>query len=192
MTAQKPYPSEAFVDATNQPLPRVKPTASTKPMGFYLQDPSLPKLRDDYDFSLNQDYLRGSGSSRIMIRDTTDQGAEVYPSLDFAKESDLSFEHFEEEGLIDNPQFHQVNTFAVLNKALDLVEEEIGHKLNWRDGGALVIRPHAFEGMNAYYDPTSPSLNFGYFTSPFRRTPVWTCLSHDVVTHELGVIAQLG
>jgi hypothetical protein len=35
-------------------------------------------------------------------------------------------------------------------------------------------------------DPALPSLNFGYFNSPFRRVPVWTCLSHDVVSHELG------
>jgi hypothetical protein len=49
-----------------------------------------------------------------------------------------------------------------------------------------VIRPHAFEGANAYYDGMSPSLNFGYFRSPIRAATVWTCLSHDIVAHELG------
>ncbi|MGY1636848.1 hypothetical protein ACI78V_09360 [Geodermatophilus sp. SYSU D00742] len=46
-----------------------------------------------------------------------------------------------------------------------------------------MIRPHAFEGANAYYDGRSPSLNFGYFRSPIRAATVWTCLSHDIVAH---------
>lgn len=157
-----------------------------KEMGMYLQDPSLPKLCANYNFSMTKDYLRGTGSSRVIIRDTDELGTELYPSLPWDTEADLSFDNFEEHGLIDNPQFHQVNTFAVINYALDLIEEEIGHNIVWKDGAALVVRPHAFEGMNAYYDPMNPSLNFGYFTTPFRRTPVWTCLSHDIVTHELG------
>ncbi len=161
------------------------PTAAKK-MGMYLQDPSLPKLHANYVFPAHKDYLRGAGSSRVVIQDADEFGTVLYPSLDWAAESDLSFEHFEEKGGIDNPQFHQINTFAVINHALDLVEEEIGHNVVWKDGAALVVRPHAFEGMNAYYDPMNPSLNFGYFNTPFRRTPVWTCLSYDIVTHELG------
>jgi hypothetical protein len=157
-----------------------------KKMGMFLQDPSLPKLHENYDFPIDQDYLSGTGASRVVIRDTDEMGSDVYSGLNWATENDLSFEHFEQQGLIDNPQFHQVNTFAVISRALDLVEEEIGHNIVWKDGSALVVRPHAFEGMNAYYDPMNPSLNFGYFTTPFRRTPVWTCLSHDIVTHELG------
>ncbi len=157
-----------------------------KKMGMYLQDPTLPKLHEDYKFPLGKDYLRGTGSSRVVINDSDEFGTPLYPGLDWAAETDLSFEHFQDNGSIDNPQFHQINTFAVINYALDLVEEEIGHNIVWKDGAALVVRPHAFEGMNAYYDPMNPSLNFGYFNTPFSRTPVWTCLSHDIVTHELG------
>jgi hypothetical protein len=157
-----------------------------KKMGMFLQDPSLEKLTDNYHFPLDKDYLSGTGSSRFVIQDTDEYGYPMFPGLNWAAESDLSFERFEKDGLIDNPQFHQVNVFAVVSRALNLIEEEIGHGFNWKDGAPLIIRPHAFEDMNAYYDPESPSLNFGYFTSPFRRTPVWTCLSHDVVAHELG------
>lgn len=160
--------------------------SSTKKMGMFLQDPSLPEFYENYSFPLDKDYLWGTGSSRFVIRDTNDQDIPAYSGLDWATEADLSFERFQKQGLIDNPQFHQVNTFAVVSRALDLVEEEVGHAIAWKDGAPLVIRPHAFEGMNAYYDPQSPSLNFGYFSSPFRRAPVWTCLSHDIVVHELG------
>src|SRR5207244_6718444 len=79
-----------------------------------------------------------------------------------------------------------VNAFAVAGHSLAFVEEALGREIVWKHGGPLVIRPHAFTEPNATYDPISPSLNFGAFTSPFRRGPVWTCLSHDVVAHELG------
>jgi hypothetical protein len=157
-----------------------------KKMGMYLQDPSLPKLHENYDFPIQSDYLRGSGSSRVVISHTDAFGQPAYPGLNWETEKDLSFERFEDEGLVDNPQFHQVNVFAVLNRALDLIEEEIGHNIIWKDGSPLVVRPHAFNGENAFYDPQNPSLNFGYFASPFRRSYVWTCLSHDIITHELG------
>lgn len=163
-----------------------KEHTAIKKMGMYLQDPSLSKLTKNYEFPLDKDYLKGAGSSRVVIQDADEYGNVLYPSLDWETAEDLSFEYFEDKGLIDNPQFHQVNTFAVLNNALDLVEEELGHNVIWKNGAALVVRPHAFDGANAYYDPMNPSLNFGYFTTPFRRTPVWTCLSQDIVTHELG------
>jgi hypothetical protein len=171
---------EKTASTTNNPLP------TTKKMGMFLQDPVLPKFRDNYLFPLDKDYLVGTGSSRFTISDTNEQGEPVFSSPDWSKQEDLSFEHFQQNGLVDNPEFHQVNVFGVLSRTLDLVEEEIGHPLVWKDGGPLIVRPHAFEGMNAYYDPMNPSLNFGYFTSLFRRAPVWTCLSHDIVAHELG------
>ncbi|BAZ14368.1 hypothetical protein NIES4071_62110 [Calothrix sp. NIES-4071] len=172
---------------TSEPVaPAAKEAPKTKSFGMFLQDPSLPKLRGNYKFPLDKDYLIATGSSRFTIRDTNEGGQPVFASPDWSKQEDLSFEHFEQNGLIDNPAFHQVNVFGVLSRTLDLVEEEVGHPIVWKDGGPLIIRPHAFEGMNAYYDPMNPSLNFGYFNSPFRRAPVWTCLSHDIVSHELG------
>jgi hypothetical protein len=161
-------------------------SASIQPMAMFLQDPTLPELRDHYNFPLHEDFLFGTGSSRFIIRDTNEQDLPVFPTTDWSVYDDLTFDFFEQQGLIDNPLFHQVNTFAVLSRTLGLVEEELGHPIIWKDGGPLVVRPHAFEGMNAYYNPSPQSLNFGFFSSPFRRTPVWTCLSHDIVSHELG------
>lgn len=159
---------------------------ATAAMGMYLQDPSLATLRQDYAFPLDTDFLAGTGSSKFKISDTNDVGFPVYHEPDWGAATDLSFERFEREGLIDNAEFHQVNTFAVLSSTLAIVEEELGGPVTWKGGGPLVVRPHAFEGMNAFYQPAEPSLNFGYFWSLFRRTPVWTCLSHDIISHELG------
>ncbi len=55
----------------------------------------------------------------------------------------------------------------------------------------LRIRPHAFEGQNAYYDPETGTLNFGYFDADaangrnLPRGQVFGCLSHDIVAHEM-------
>jgi hypothetical protein len=160
--------------------------AKTKLMGMFLQDPSLDALHEDYAFSLDSDYLRGTGSSKIVIRDSNEKDLPIYPGLNWESEADLSFARFSGQGLIDNPQFHQVNTFAALSHTLAFVEQEIGNEITWKARGPLVVRPHAFEGQNAYYYPEPQSLNFGFFPSPFRRAPVWTCLSSDIVVHEFG------
>ncbi|MHA6781446.1 hypothetical protein ACVGOW_10685 [Pseudonocardia saturnea] len=161
-------------------------TDGPKPMGMFLQDPTLPDLVEDFDFATTGDFLEGTGSSRFCVRDVDpDSDLPLFSGLVW-KDEDLSLARFRAQGLVDNPRFHQVNAFAVLTRTLGLVEEEMGAPIRWREGGPLIVRPHAFEGLNAYYSSASPSLNFGYATSPFRRAPVWTCLSHDVVAHELG------
>lgn len=159
---------------------------NTKPMAMLLQDPSMPELQEDYQFPLDKDYLAGMSSSKFVVQDTDAMGMEKFKGLDWSA-VDTSFAALnEKQNFIDNPQFHQVNTFSVASHTLDFVETALGREMKWKHGGPLVIRPHAITEPNAYYDPSSPSLNFGYFNSGFRRTPIWTCLSHDIIAHELG------
>ena len=56
----------------------------------------------------------------------------------------------------------------------------------------LRIYPHALREANAYYSPRKKALLFGYFTAS-PRSPihapgnvVFTCLSHDIVAHEVS------
>ncbi|MFN8393424.1 MAG: hypothetical protein U0176_01980 [Bacteroidia bacterium] len=56
----------------------------------------------------------------------------------------------------------------------------------------LRIYPHALREANAFYSPTKKSLLFGYFSSKpadaaigMRGNLVFTCLSHDIITHEI-------
>jgi len=88
--------------------------------------------------------------------------------------------------LTEIPQFHQVNVFAVADRAIRSVEEELGRPIRWQTGRPLILRPHAFEEANAYFDPDEGAINFGYFRSSFRGGVIWTCLSHDIIVHELG------
>jgi hypothetical protein len=169
---------------------------ATKPMAMLLQDPSIrdaggEHLHEDWSFPLDADFLLGTGSSKFVVRDADEFDNPVFDAPDWS-DPDLSLTYGEfnkapaELPLLENAQFHQVNVFAVASHTLQAFERALGREVQWRHGGPLVIRPHAFEDANAYYDGMSPSLNFGYFRSPIRAATVWTCLSHDIVAHELG------
>jgi hypothetical protein len=55
----------------------------------------------------------------------------------------------------------------------------------------LRLYPHALRDRNAYYSPTKKAVLFGYFPVTSRdanNTPgtiVFTCLSHDIIAHEV-------
>ena len=55
----------------------------------------------------------------------------------------------------------------------------------------LRIYPHALREANAYYNPAKIAVLFGYFPAPadaddlVAGTTVFTCLSHDIVAHEV-------
>jgi hypothetical protein len=84
-------------------------------------------------------------------------------------------------------QFHQVNVWAILQRALDFFESGfgLGRRIDWGfEGSRLIVVPHAGPGQNAYYDRKSKSLQFYYFDDDGTR--IHTCLSTDIVHHEFG------
>jgi hypothetical protein len=85
------------------------------------------------------------------------------------------------------PQFHQVNVWAIVQRALDFFESGfgLGRAIAWGfEGNRLIVVPHAGPGENAYYDRESKSLQFYYFDRGGER--IYTCLSTDIVNHEFG------
>ncbi len=87
-----------------------------------------------------------------------------------------------------NVAFHQVNAWAVIERTLDLLEDDqlFGRPIPWASGlGRLVVMPHAGYERNAFYARDTGALHLFYFEGGDGQ-PVFTCLSHDVVTHELG------
>lgn len=95
--------------------------------------------------------------------------------------------------------FHQQMVYAVCSLTYDAFRNALGRDIVWGfearsgDGPAVLrIRPHAFEMENAFFDPRSGELNFGYYRASDevhgRNLPhgvVYTCLSHDIVAHEM-------
>jgi hypothetical protein len=103
-----------------------------------------------------------------------------------------------------NPQFHQQFVYAVGMKTIRHFERALGRTIVWhprrvpqakeRDGyvARLRIHPHAIRDTNAYYDPDKRALLFGYFTAAdqvqganYPGGIVFTCLSPDIVAHEM-------
>ncbi|MBO0360832.1 hypothetical protein J0X19_22930 [Hymenobacter sp. BT186] len=103
-----------------------------------------------------------------------------------------------------NPQFHQQMVYAVTMTTIKNFEQALGRKIQWAqrrtlDGPnyeeyvpRLRLYPHAMRDANAYYSPLKKAVLFGYFSStPADDTQlmpdslVFTCLSHDIIAHEV-------
>ncbi|RVJ72549.1 hypothetical protein CN168_26755 [Sinorhizobium medicae] len=95
-----------------------------------------------------------------------------------------------------DPRFHQQMVYAVGMKVIDSARRALGRPLNFNAGRSkpkLRLLPHAFYGRNAFFDPELNAILFGYFQadsrSPGANIPsqtVYTCLSHDVIAHEMA------
>ena len=99
-----------------------------------------------------------------------------------------------------DPGFHQQMVYAVAAATIERFEATLGRPIVWpwvRKGAEgefanhLLIHPHAMEEPNAYYDRSLHGLAFGYFAASDEQgrrmsdEVVYTCLSHDIVVHEM-------
>lgn len=90
-----------------------------------------------------------------------------------------------------DPRFHQQMVYAVTMKVLENFDRALGRRVNF-GGRQLLLVPHAFQGKNAFYDPAQKAVLFGYFPADTSNPgenlpgqPVFTCLSQDIVAHEV-------
>lgn len=97
------------------------------------------------------------------------------------------------EPLEHDPQFHQQMVYAVASKVLENFDRALGRRLRFRGGDRLRLIPHAFQARNAYFDVELNAVLFGYFPAdkddPGPNLPgqlIFTCLSHDIVAHEVA------
>jgi hypothetical protein len=96
--------------------------------------------------------------------------------------------------------------YAVATETIQHFEAALGRQIHWRraerqpgqsgwhpdDIITLCLYPHAMVAANAFYSPEAHGILFGYFRAdaddPGRNLPgqlVYTCLSHDIVVHEM-------
>jgi hypothetical protein len=97
------------------------------------------------------------------------------------------------EPLEHDPQFHQQMVYAVASKVLENFDRALGRRLRFSGGDRLRLIPHAFQARNAYFDDELNAVLFGYFPAdeddPGPNLPgqlIFTCLSHDIVAHEVA------
>jgi hypothetical protein len=102
-----------------------------------------------------------------------------------------------------NPLFHQQMVYAVAMLTIQNFEKALGRITLWSSKEPtreekeifverLRIYPHALREANAYYSPSKKAILFGYFpANPSNETAlmpgslVFTCLSHDIIAHEV-------
>jgi hypothetical protein len=150
--------------------------------------------------------LIGPIGDYIEVVDIDPSSGMVYPPVNLDDPSLLAQDGLRpSEG---NPQFHQQMVYAVAMATIGQFERALGRVALWAarrqaPGESatgkwetqfvrrLRIYPHALRDQNAYYSPDKKALLFGYF--PVRGkdryntpgTTVFTCLSHDIVAHEV-------
>lgn len=109
------------------------------------------------------------------------------------------------QGLTPSPsnhRFHQQMAYAVCSSVYATFRAALGRRIAWgfdrqdKNGiTRLKLRPHApEERANAAYDRAAGEIRFGYFAAPTGTPkgrnvpggPVFTCLSHDIIVHELA------
>lgn len=158
---------------------------------IYLQDPLVAEQRPRigiHEIELPGESVVGAGptSARVAVVDyNADLDAVFEPARLKADGTGFVVGRGEPR---DDLLFHQVNVWAVINHTLAELESEhiFGRRIPWAfDRGRLLVLPHAGYWENAYYDRSTGALHFFYFEGRDGK-PVFTCLSHDIVTHELG------
>jgi hypothetical protein len=185
------YAARQFLDRDTQEKVGIR-----IPFDVYFQDPlvaaSDPGLAFDTDFLVPWEPRLADGptSARFAVVDyNADTGTLIPPAR--WKPGLAAFVSPAGQRLdrkhTDLPQFHQVNAWAIVQRALDFFESGfgLGRRIPWAfEGNRLIVVPHAGYGENAYYDRQSKSLQFYYFEHEGKR--VETCLSTDIVSHEFG------
>lgn len=187
------------------------PTPETRPIKCYAFDPSHGKFFGN-EMTLGVKYeklLPGPMGDRIAVIDYDGANKKFYKPVDLNDPSLLI-----SSGLSpteSDPRFHQQMVYAVAMETIQNFEAALGRRIRWRleerkpdeygkiargarkgDIYRLNLYPHAMVSANAAYSPSAKGILFGYFRAsavdPGRNLPgqtVFTCLSHDIIVHEM-------
>lgn len=168
-----------------------------RPLKIYTSDPSASMLEGAVAL-INVPYEpleKGPRGRLFEVWDHNESLAETYSHVDLDEPSNLI-----RNGRAPSPsdwQFHQQMVYAVCAQVYAAFRAALGRSVSWgfgsrADGARLRIQPHAFNGRNACYIKEVGELQFGYYRAEKRvagrNLPgsfVFTCLSHDVIAHEI-------
>lgn len=186
---------------------------STRKLRGYAFDPLISAKLDTYEineiiYEVPWEKLDYSGGAikgeylEIIDYDPTTESFYEHVNLDTNK---ILAEHGLKPSESD-PKFHQQMVYAVAMTTIKNFEKALGRKVLWAPKkvisqgksyrndfvGRLRIYPHALREPNAYYSPSKKALLFGYFhANPIDQKEqmpgslVFTCLSHDIIAHEV-------
>ncbi len=171
-----------------------------RPLSVYAFDPNLGRRLNNYmTIKVRCESLTpGPVGRKIAVIDYDISNQRYYQPIDLNHPFVLMRGGLEPSEA--DPRFHQQMVYAVASETIRRFEFALGREISWRRlsgkaadrDGRLRIFPHAFQQANAFYDPQRRAVFFGYFsasdTDPGDNLPgqtVFTCLSHDVIAHEV-------
>ncbi|HXD32795.1 MAG TPA: hypothetical protein VN643_16850 [Pyrinomonadaceae bacterium] len=187
------------------------PTPETRPLRCYAFDPSHGKFFGN-EMTLHVKYeklLPGPIGERVAVIDYDGENETFYKPVDLENPNLLIRSGLNPSE--SDPRFHQQMVYAVASETIQNFEAALGRRIRWRlderihdekgellpgtgDGDIyrLNLYPHAMVAANAAYSPSAKGILFGYFRAstndPGRNLPgqtVFTCLSHDIIVHEM-------
>ncbi len=163
-----------------------------------IQDPKLsghPALKRIVERPyVNEDvFLDGPACGRVVVRDLDPATGKPRPGVPFVPSTGgrkLGHYQIADEKDIYAADFMAASVFGTVLRAVHMFEEEdtLGRPLVWGfNGPQLGVVPRAGQDANAYYSRQSSSLRFCFFDNPQDPAhKVYTCLSRDIVSHEIG------
>jgi hypothetical protein len=153
----------------------------------------------------------GPVGSKIAVVDYDGANKQYYPPVDLNDPRILARGGLDPSE--SDPRFHQQMVYAVATETIERFEAALGRRIRWRradrprlgtstpakgtwrktdDIWVLHLFPHAMVQANAFYSPEAKGILFGYFqaerANQGRNLPgqrVFTCLSHDIIAHEM-------
>ncbi len=164
-----------------------------RPLKIFASDPMAGKSmgnRVTVDVE-NEKLQPGPHGERLSVVDFNATTQKYYPPIDL-DDADVLMQG----GLSpteSDPRFHQQMVYAVAMRTLENFDKALGRRIQIASRGKqLRLFPHAFNAANAYFDSDLNAILFGYFradkTNPGNNLPgqtVFTCLSHDIIAHEV-------
>lgn len=165
-----------------------------RPLKIFALDPMLSRMSTpSIELDIRNEPLRpGPTGDRVAVVDFNTEHGCYYPPVNLDDPAVLM------QGGLDpsesDPRFHQQMVYAVAMRTIENFDRALGRQLQFRRRGKRLLRlfPHAFYGANAFYSSRANAVFFGYFTasetdfgSAMPGQTVFTCLSHDIITHEL-------
>jgi hypothetical protein len=161
------------------------PAPRTRPVTVIAQDPSVRRGTRivTAEIAIPQEDLKaGPWGHRVQVVDY-DASLDRYRTPRPVATTGDPFKDKDPDRLIADPEFHAWNAYAIVMSTLARFEFALGRRVAWSFGGHQIkVAPHAFADANAFYSRQDESIMLGYFQG--REDTVFTCLSHDVISHE--------
>ena len=177
-------------------------TPSHRPLRVYAFDPSSGRKLNNY-MTVKVPYeplALGPVGNRLAVVDFDSSNQTFYQPVDLDNPAVLVGNGLEPSE--SDPRFHQQMVYAVASETISRCEYALGRPIRWRTmpgrprnhpfHARLMLLPHAFQQANAFYDPKLGAVMFGYFPAnkddsgdALPGQVVFTCLSHDIITHEM-------